>query len=153
MGSQNFTIRPIIYSIVFPAVVGLVGMQFGCDTVRSWGTRPTAMTSASDVPASEGTVKATLGANGNTNLYVRVKHLAPAYKVYPEATVYIVWIQRRGEPIQNIGALTLSDNLEGSLNTVTPYRQFTLIITPEPGRQLEQPTHEPVFKSEVVRDG
>ena len=153
MGSQNFIIRPIIYSIVFQAVAGLVGMQFGCDTVRSWETRPTSMTSASDVPASEGTVKATVGANGNTNLYVRVKHLAPAYKVYPEATVYIVWLQRPGEPIQKIGALTLSDNLEGSLNTETPYRRFTLIITPEPGRQVEQPTHEPVFKSEVVRDG
>jgi len=153
MGSLNFTIRPIIHSVVFPAVIGLVGMQFGCDTVRSWETRPTSMTSASDVPASEGTVKATLGANGNTNLYVRVKHLAPAFKVRPDATVYIVWLQRPGEAIQNIGALTLTDNLEGNLNTETPYRRFTITITPEPNRQVEQPTHEPVFKSEVTRDG
>jgi hypothetical protein len=111
------------------------------------------MTSASDVPASEGTVKATLGANGNTNLYVRVKYLAPAFKVRPDATVYIVWLQRPGKVIQNIGALTLTDNLEGSLNTETPYRRFTITITPEPGRQVEQPTHEPVFKSVVTRDG
>ena len=111
------------------------------------------MTSASDVPASEGTVKATLGANGNTNLYVRVKHLAPAFKVRPDATVYIVWLQRPGEAMQNIGALTLTDNLEGNLNTETPYRRFTITITPEPNRQVEQPTHEPVFKSEVTRDG
>jgi len=153
MESQNFTIRHSIHSVVVPAVVALVGLQFGCDTVRSWETRPTSMTSASDVPASEGTVKATLGANGNTNLYIRVKHLAPAFKVRPGATVYIVWLQRPGEAIQNIGALTLTDNLEGSLNTETPYRRFTITITPEPSRQVEQPTHEPVFKSEVTRDG
>jgi len=153
MESQKFKFRPSIYSVVFPVVVGMVGLQSGCDTVRSWETRPTSMTSASNVPASEGTVKATLGANGNTNLYVRVKYLAPANKLYPEATVYIVWIQRPGAPIQNIGALVLTDSREGSLDTETPYRRFTLIITPEPGRQVEQPTHEPVFKSEVTRDG
>ena len=152
MSSRNFTIPPVIYSVVFPMVVGLVGMQFGCSTIRSWETSPTSMTSASDVPEGEGTVKATLGDNGNTNLYVRVKHLAPAYKVHPDATVYIVWIQRPGEPIQNIGALTLTNNLEGSLNTETPYRRFSILITPEPNRQVEQPTHEPVFKSEVNRD-
>ncbi len=153
MRPRNPTLSPIIYLIAFPMVIGLVGMQSGCNSVRSWEATPTSMTSASDVPASEGTVKATQGDNGNTNLYIRVKRLAPAYKVRQDATVYIVWLQRPGETIQNIGALTLTDSLEGKLDTVTPYRRFSIQITPEPNRQVEQPTHEPVFKSEVNRDG
>jgi len=64
-----------------------------------------------------------------------------------DATVYIVWLQRPGEAIQNIGALTLTDNLEGNLNTETALPPVHHHHHPEPNRQVEQPTHEPVFKS------
>jgi hypothetical protein len=145
-------IRPVILFLVAPMAGALLGMQSGCATVRSWDTRPTAMNSSADVPASEGTVKATLGNNGNTNLSVRVKHLAPAFKVQPDATVYVVWIQQPGQSPQNMGALTLNNNLEGSLEAVTPYRRFTVTVTPEPSQQGDHPTHPPVFTSQVNRE-
>jgi len=109
------------------------------------------MVSAAGVPASEGTVKASGGENGNTNLAIHVKHLAPPSKVAPDATVYVVWLLPRNAEIQNIGALTLNDNLEGSLVTVTPHRRFRVTVTPEAGGRGAQPTHEPVFTSEVER--
>jgi FlaG/FlaF family flagellin (archaellin) len=137
--------------LAVPVAAALLGMQFGCATMRSWTTRSTPMNSASEVPASEGTVKATIGNNGNTNLAIRVKHLAPAARLQADATVYIVWLQQAGQSPQNLGALTLNKDLEGSLDTVTPFRKFTVTVTPEPGRQMEQPTHPPVFTSEVNR--
>jgi FlaG/FlaF family flagellin (archaellin) len=143
--------RRVLLGFAVPVAAGLLGMQFGCATARSWTTRSTPMNSAAEVPAGQGTVKATLGNNGNTNLAIRVKHLAPAFKVQADATVYVVWLQQTGQNPQNIGALALNSDLEGSLDTVTPFRKFTITVTPEPGRQVEQATHPPVFTSEVNR--
>ncbi len=100
---------------------------------------------------AEGTVSAESGANGNTVIAVRVKHLAPAMSVSPEATVYVVWVRPRGGPAQNVGAITLNTNLEGSMETTTPHHRFTVLVTPEPGPLVAQPTTAPVFTSEVER--
>jgi hypothetical protein len=125
-------------------VFALVGMLLGCRSTQE-------MQSGYGVPASEGTVKATKGDNGNTNLAVRVKHLAQPAQVASDATVYVVWVQPRNAATQNVGALTLNDNLEGSLDTVTPHSQFLLSVTPELNGQVAQPSHQPVFTVEVDR--
>ncbi len=109
------------------------------------------MRSGAGVPASQGTVKASLADNGNTAVAVRVKHLAPPSKVESDATVYVVWIQPRNADIQSVGAMTLNDELEGSLDTVTPHSRFTLTVTPEPSARVAYPSHDPVFSSEVER--
>jgi hypothetical protein len=113
---------------------------------------PREMVSSAGVPASQGTVEATAGANGNTNLEVRVKHLAPPEKVAADATVYVVWVQPRGAAHQSVGALRLNSELEGTLATVTPHRRFLVTVTPEPSGQVAEPTHDPVFTSDVDRD-
>lgn len=133
------------------AVATLVLMQLGCEKMKFWQKSPQPMASGAGVPASEGTVRATKGDNGNTNLAVRVKHLAPAYKVQPDATVYVVWLQQPDQPKQNIGGLVLDKNLEGSLDTVTPFRRFTVMVTPEASGTVEQPTHDSVFTAQVDR--
>lgn len=100
---------------------------------------------------AEGTVRSETGANGNTAISLKVKHLAPASKVSPEATVYVVWVRPRGGTAQNVGALALNDELEGALETTTPHHRFTVLVTAEPGAQAAQPTTSPVFTSEVER--
>jgi hypothetical protein len=112
---------------------------------------PTAMVSSAESPASEGTVSATAGDNGNTNVAIRVKHLAPPSKMQADATVYVVWIQPRNARAQSVGALVLNSNLEGQLDTVTPHRRFAVMVTPEPSGQVTEPTHDPVFTSDVDR--
>jgi hypothetical protein len=142
MNIRRPTINGAVFSLTFAALAGLVGI--GC-------TKPQAMVSASDVPASQGTVKVTEGDNGNTNISLRVKHLAPPPKMASDSTVYVVWLQPRDGAKQNIGALTLNSNLEGSLDTVTPHRRFQLTVTPEPSGLAAQPSHDPVFTTEVER--
>lgn len=125
------------------ALALFAGLEFGC------ATTPSALQAASSIPAGEGTVQATLGANGNTDLSLRVKHLAPASRMASDATVYVVWIQPFEAPSQNVGALTLNDDLSGHIDTVTPHRRFLVMVTPEPSSQMEKPTHEPVFTARV----
>lgn len=136
--------RTTFFLCILPAIAMAAVLHSGCK-------KPQTMTSAIGVPASQGTVKATTGENGNTKLVVHVKHLAQPSKIAADATVYVVWIQPRNAAIQNIGALALNADLEGKLETVTPHRRFILTVTPEPGGQEAQPTHEPVFTSEVDR--
>ena len=133
----------VLGSTVLAAAV-LAGMQLGCSS-------PKAMQSGYGVPASEGTITATEGDNGNTKLEIQVKHLAEPSRVASDATVYVVWIQPRDGATQNVGALTLNDDLEGTLNTITPYRLFSVSVTPEPSGLGAKPTHAPVFTAEVDR--
>lgn len=131
------------------AVAALAATYLACGMFGGEPEQP--MQSGSNTPAAEGTVEASAGANGNTALTVRVKHLAPPSKLESDATVYVVWIQAGDAPIQNVGAMTLNDDLEGRLDTVTPHVRFKVMVTPEPGAQGSEPTHEPVFTSDVER--
>jgi hypothetical protein len=135
--------RALVVAAAVPAVAA-VGVQAGC-------TKPQPMHSSAEVPASQGTVRATGGDHGNTSLAIRVKHLAPPWKVTADATVYVVWVQPPDAAQQNVGALTLDANLEGRLDTVTPHRRFLLTVTPESSGQATKPTHEPVFTANVER--
>ncbi len=109
------------------------------------------MTRKSTLPGSEGTVQVRAGRNGNTRLTVRVKHLPQAAELESNATLYVVWIRSQDGTKTNVGALTLSDDLEGSLATVTPHRWFQLTVTPEPSGQVTQPSHDVVFTVDVER--
>ena len=114
-------------------------------------TTPQPMVAGSAVPASEGTVNAVAGTGGNTDLTVRVKHLAPANRVASDAQVYVVWVQPLNSPPQNVGVMTVDDALMGELKTSTTHRNFTLLITPEPNGQTQQPSHDAVFTTSVRR--
>lgn len=146
MRSQDSIVRRVVLAIAMPMLAVLAVMQIGCGT-----TRQPMMHSAVGVPASEGTVSATKGDNDNTIVTVRVKHLALPAKMASDATVYVVWIQPPDGAIQNVGAMVLDEDLVGTLNTVTPHHRFKLIVTPEPNGAVAQPSHEPVFTTDVER--
>ena len=130
------------------AVAALVGTQAGCGMFGG-GDKEQTMHASSSSPAAQGTVKTSVADNGNTALSVRVKHLAPPSRMASDATVYVVWIQPGEAAIQNVGAMSLNDDLEGRLDTVTPHHRFTVSVTPEPGAQGAQPTNAAVFTSSV----
>ena len=128
-----------------------VGLVFAVSAFPFACAAPTAMQSGPGVPASQGTVNVTEADNGNTNVDVRVKHLAPAHKMASDSTVYVVWLHAPQGGTQNLGALTLNDNLEGRLEALTPHRRFVLTVTPEPSAQATMPTHAPVFTTNIER--
>ena len=137
---RNFAVIPAF------AILTAGTVSVGC-------TKPQAMNPSSSVPASEGTVKATKGDDGNTHVKVHVRHLAAPSNVEADSTIYMVWIQARDGANQSVGALTVSDQLEGTLETITPHRRFTLSVTPEPNVKVALPTHDAVFTAQVeVKD-
>lgn len=109
------------------------------------------MRGSETAPAGQGTIAVARGAGGNTALTVRVKHLAPAAKLANDTSVYVVWVEPEGAPPQNVGVLTVDNNLQGSLSTITPHKRFKVMVTPEKSGEISAPEHDEVFTTDVDR--
>lgn len=104
------------------------------------------------VPGAQGMVSAKSAENDNTELTVKVKHLAPAEKVSINANSYIVWIRPEGAMnYQNVGVLKMNDDLEGIQTTTIPYKRFKVLVTPEPGNMVQVPSGPAIFEKQVSR--
>jgi hypothetical protein len=67
------------------------------------------------------------------------------------ARVYVVWATelQTGSPTRNLGALRVEDNLNGKLETLTPLRNFDVLITAEPQATVDVPG-APVLRVRVT---
>ena len=131
------------------SVLGL-GMAFSGGLAACAGGQMTQMVSNPRVPAAEGQVVATKIENGNTRLTLTVKHLAHAASVQGGATIYVVWLQPNEQaPAQNIGALDVDKNLNGTLTTTTTQTEFLLSVTAEPFPNAAAPAGAEVFRTTV----
>jgi hypothetical protein len=107
------------------------------------------MAASAEIPAAEGKVSTEDADNGNTRVRIEVKHLAPPRRVAPDATTYVVWLEAAGSTTQNVGALRVDDDLVGSLEFVTVYKTFRVVVTPEALATLSAPSHRAVFTADV----
>ncbi len=116
------------------------------------GCAGVSLSTSSTLPAAEGTVKYKRSENDNTIIALKVKHLAQPEKLTPPASTYVVWTRanKDAEP-QNIGALKVDDNLDGSLNGETPLHSFELFITAESSSQVKLPTGQPMLWTNYSR--
>jgi hypothetical protein len=147
------TIKTTMFACAAAAAVYLSA----CSQLHLGSKPPTAALQASPkVPAAEGTVSVQDGDNGNYKVALNVKHMAPPDKVATGASSYVVWLrplasdnQNQAQTAQNMGALTVNNDLEGNLTTVTPYRQFDLFVTAEPAPNSTAPTGEQLLSTTV----
>jgi hypothetical protein len=109
------------------------------------GGRKVPMVPAPSVPAATGTVNLGADSNGNTQVDLKVQHLAKPQNLTPPKSTYVVWIQARDGRPENQGQLQVNDNLEGEFKTTTPLRTFDIYITAEDGASATVPTGPGVF--------
>jgi len=115
------------------------------------GGQKTALEPSGSAPAAQGTVESARGDNGNTQLKVGVKHLAPPQNIAAGASTYVVWanpVAGNAEP-QNLGALAIGDDRTGELRTVTPLHSFELSVTPEASAKVQRPSNEPILRARI----
>ena len=89
--------------------------------------------SSSEVPAAQGKVRLHRTKNGNVQIKLNVKHLAPPGRITPGANVFVVWARglAPGAEAQNLGALKVDKNLNGKITAATAMPSFDLFITCE----------------------
>ena len=138
---QKYRIRS--YPLLLIALAAL--LSTGC------GGKKVTMIPAPTVPAATGMVNLGTDSNGNTQVDLKVEHLAKPRNLTPPKSTYVVWIQARDGRPENQGQLQVNDNLEGQFKTTTPLRTFDIFVTAEDGPSATSPTGSEVFHRTVSR--
>jgi len=107
------------------------------------------LTPATIVPGATGELNTGTDKNGNTEVKVKVKHLAKPEGLTPAKQVYMVWLQPTGGPPENAGLLKVNSGLEGTFETTTPHKGFDLIITGEDDTSVKTPSGPEVLRASV----
>ena len=97
--------------------------------------------SSPQIPAAQGKVGLKSTKNGNVEIKLSVKHLAPPGRITPGATVFVVWVRGLAPfaEAQNLGALRVDKNLDGKLTAVTAMSSFDLFLTCEQSQTVTVP--------------
>jgi hypothetical protein len=111
------------------------------------------MSVSPDTPAAQGKVKFDKTNDGNISINLEVKYLADPQKLQPPAAIYVVWVSSdKNSPAQNIGALKVDKDREGTLKTVTPLHAFQLFVTAEANGQIQTPAGPRLLWTEYNSD-
>jgi hypothetical protein len=102
-------------------------------------------------PSAQGTVVTSNDRNGNTEVEVKVKHLARPTALVPPHQAYLVWVQPRGAQPELLGALKVNDDLEGSLKATTTRKDFEVLVTAEDGLNPQVPSSNVLLRGGVER--
>ena len=102
-------------------------------------------------PGATGTVDAKpQKAGANTEVTVKVDHLAKPQQLTPAANNYVVWIEPNGGKPTNQGVLKVGDNEKGELKMTTTSPKFAVIITAENQADPQSPSGRVVMRSDVA---
>ena len=115
----------------------------------SYAAKKFPMAAASIVPAAKGSVEIGKDRNGNTELKLKVEHLANPTSLSPSQANYVVWLQDKGSGPENQGELRVNEKLEGSFETVTPRKNFELFVTGENDATVKSPSGPEVLRTSV----
>jgi hypothetical protein len=93
------------------------------------------------IPAAEGKAQLHKNKNGNVQIKLTIKHLAPPERIIPGANVFMVWVRGLAPDAQaqNLGALRVDKNLNAKMTAITALPSFDLFITCEPSQTATVP--------------
>ncbi len=142
--------RTLIESAI---VVGL--FMGGCATTREMfhegdNSQTYTLNTSPKIPAATGQVNVSTGKDGNHTVDVKVERLAEPARVFEGASSYVVWLIAPNSPPTNVGVLPLDNNLKGSLQTKTPFRNFQVEVTAEPTPAATRPSDQNRVMSTTV---
>ena len=120
----------------------LLALLLVCGVTAANATPALPLGSSPQIPAAQGDVRLRTTRNGNTEIRLRVAHLAPPGRIVPGADVFVVWVrgQATGAMAQNLGALRVDKNLGAKFTAVTALPSFDLFITCEQSQTVTVPS-------------
>ena len=107
------------------------------------------LTAATTVPAARGDVEIGHDRNKNTEIKMKVEHLAKPENLTPPKSSYVVWLQEKGSDAENQGQLRLNKKLEGNFRSVTPRKSFDIFITAEQDAAVKAPSGPEVMRATI----
>lgn len=108
------------------------------------------MQASPQVPAAAGTVHATRDKdNHNTDLDIKVDHLAKPSNLTPSESVYILWVRPNDGNAMKMGAIGVGGDLKGEVHSTTTSRDFDVLITAEQSEGVTSPSGPEVLHTHV----
>jgi hypothetical protein len=103
-------------------------------------------------PAAMGVVHVNTDRNGNLNLELEAKHLAPPDRLSPAHSSYVVWVQPSGKPAEVMGQLRVNTQDEAaSFKTSVPYHNFDIFVTAEDTPKPDSPSSTEVLRTSIQK--
>ena len=103
-------------------------------------------------PAAVGVIHANSDRNGNVELELEAKHLAPPDRLSPAHSTYVVWAQPAGKSAEVIGQLRVNtDDMAASFKSTVPYHNFDVFVTAEDNAKPDSPTGPEVLRGSVQK--
>src|SRR5579871_3425674 len=129
------------------SILGLLSLLVLCAAGAAWA-RTYTLRSTPVAPGATGTIDAKAEkAGGNTNVTVKVDHLARASQLTPTANEYVVWIKPSSGQATEQGVLTVGDNEKGELKMTTTYPKYEVMITAENEAHPKTPSDRVVLST------
>jgi hypothetical protein len=131
---------------------GLAGLLAftGCSSMMGKKGESWTLSVSPKTPAAEGHVHVTAAKDGNQTVAIEVEHMATPDKAFSGATVYVAWlIPPGGGPPQNLGILSIGEDLKGKLTAITPYKMFDILVTAEAQPNVTAPSGDRVMSATV----
>ena len=91
-------------------------------------------------PAADAMVKVRIDRNQNTLIQLKLKHVAPAEKLWPPKSFYVVWAEDTKGGIFQLGQLRVNRKRKASFKGTTVLERFRLVITAEDEPRPEEPS-------------
>lgn len=132
------------FSVLLPAV-----LCFALIWPFGGGWKTVNLMPGADAPAAQGAVKYKTGGNGNVELQIDTRSLAPPDSLLPPENVYVVWIEPPGRSAQNLGRLKINGKEQADLSAETPFKRFHVFITAEHNQQIQTPQGPTVLSADV----
>ena len=115
--------------------------------VLAWGKTYTMQTSTLEPGA---VAKLDVKANtGNTEMILKVEHLAKPSLLSQPASNYVLWVQQPGHEPANEGVLRVDDSLKGEVKATTTATRFTVLVTAEDDAKAQTPSGRVVLRADV----
>lgn len=102
-------------------------------------TKKISFLTSSVVPAAEGQVSVKSDKNNNYAIRVDVTNLADVTRLQPSYNSYVVWMETDRGQSRNIGGIVSSNNLKGSIETVSSFKPTRIFITAEENENTQYP--------------
>jgi hypothetical protein len=132
------------YTLSLPVAVALVFATAAWARTYTFHATPVA-------PGATGVIDAKAPkAGGNTDLTIKVDHLARPTLLTPPANQYVVWIQPENGQPQNEGVLSVGDNEKGDLKITTSASKFAVLVTAENEAHAQSPSGRVVLRADVL---
>jgi hypothetical protein len=131
------------------ALAGTLALGGGCSHFRGDNSQTWTMKAVDKAPAATGKVEVATAKDGNHDVKVEVKHMAPPDRIFEGSTTYIVWLKAENGTFQNVGTLNVDKDLNGKLETRTPFKTFDVLVTAEKTVDVMTPSEHHVMNAKV----